>query len=500
VEPGFFFAATGERVMNAKLSAALLAWAAVAGPAFAGSVGGPPSAPPAASATAPLLYVRVVGPTGAHVTFYPGTPEAQSYDTPTTVGLRPGYCYRVQIKDIPDHPGLVLTPTLEVRGSLKCGPCFDCGRYPAPVAIDEDDLRRIRQGVMVTKAIYLENPCLAFPVPTKPDQPIQIDVRPGDDPLEVARHYGRPVLVVHVGERNPPADELAHAAVPNTILLPGAQALPLPTVPPPLQAACFSPYDPVLGPRCPEEECLRDGGDAPPRAAFGYEGRLANVDPADTVAEYRTSKGEKKIAVSNPVCVCVPRFGAIRALLIPSNYEIALTPNLAQMTTPQVVMPLRFPPLEKVQIDQPRAMKGRERPSESLNAQGPIDVQQLTAPAIAMARAQGREVIGTAKHGQPPDCPLILKKSVDKTCVLQGEVVTFTIRYTNPGGQPIENVAVVDSLTGRLEYIPGTAKSDRPATFTAKPNEAGSMKLRWEFEGKLPPGQSGTVSFQVRVR
>ena len=79
-------------------------------------------------------------------------------------------------------------------------------------------------------------------------------------------------------------------------------------------------------------------------------------------------------------------------------------------------------------------------------------------------------------------------------------MVTFYLKYTNHGGKPISDVALSDSLTGRLEYVPGSARSDRNAVFTTQENEAGSVILRWEVTGKLLPGQSGIVSFQAKMR
>jgi uncharacterized repeat protein (TIGR01451 family) len=81
-----------------------------------------------------------------------------------------------------------------------------------------------------------------------------------------------------------------------------------------------------------------------------------------------------------------------------------------------------------------------------------------------------------------------------------GDVITFYLKYSNTGGQPITDVAVSDSLVGRLEYVPGSARADRTAVFTVQENEAGSRILRWEIAGRLLPGQSGVVSFQARVR
>ena len=88
----------------------------------------------------------------------------------------------------------------------------------------------------------------------------------------------------------------------------------------------------------------------------------------------------------------------------------------------------------------------------------------------------------------------------DRFGALVGDLVTFTLKYTNSGGQPITHVVISDSLTNRLEYVPGTAKTDREAIFTTQPNDAGSQVLRWEITGTLQPRETGIVTFQVRVR
>ena len=96
--------------------------------------------------------------------------------------------------------------------------------------------------------------------------------------------------------------------------------------------------------------------------------------------------------------------------------------------------------------------------------------------------------------------PLLLIKWPDRCATQIGDIVTFFLKYTNQGGQPITDVVVSDSLTARLEYVPGSARSDRDSVFTTQPNEAGSLILRWEINGALPPGQNGVVSFQARIR
>jgi uncharacterized repeat protein (TIGR01451 family) len=99
-----------------------------------------------------------------------------------------------------------------------------------------------------------------------------------------------------------------------------------------------------------------------------------------------------------------------------------------------------------------------------------------------------------------PDKPLSLCKWADRDAAQVGDIVTIFLRYTNHGGRPITNIGVTDSLTGRLEYVAGSAVSDRDAVFTATPNEAGSLTLRWEIDGTLQAGESGVVRFQVKVK
>ena len=81
-----------------------------------------------------------------------------------------------------------------------------------------------------------------------------------------------------------------------------------------------------------------------------------------------------------------------------------------------------------------------------------------------------------------------------------GDEVTFTLKYSNQGGRDISDVAVSDSLTARLEYIPGSAQSSRNAVFSSSPNESGSLALRWQINGVLQPGDSGVVRFKARIR
>jgi uncharacterized repeat protein (TIGR01451 family) len=145
----------------------------------------------------------------------------------------------------------------------------------------------------------------------------------------------------------------------------------------------------------------------------------------------------------------------------------------------------------------------RLRPSGAFSSIGPAIFGQMEGLDIVGVVRGPASINGSCKPPEaepPPDKPLELDKFPDKCATLAGDTVMFTLRYRNRGGQPITNVIVSDSLAGRYEYVAGSQQTDRPANFTTQPNEAGSLILRWQITEPLPPGQTGTITFQVRVR
>jgi hypothetical protein len=66
-------------------------------------------------------------------------------------------------------------------------------------------------------------------------------------------------------------------------------------------------------------------------------------------------------------------------------------------------------------------------------------------------------------------------------------------------GKALRDVAIVDNLSPRLEYVEGSSRSSKETVFTVQENEAGSHILRWEA-GTLAAGESAVVRFQAKVR
>jgi uncharacterized repeat protein (TIGR01451 family) len=530
------------------------------------AVAQPVTAPLPAVLSAPFLYVRFNGPKGTQVSFFQGKAAARSFETPVTVGLRPGYVYRVKLTGFARDPKLALYPTLEVRNTLSLTSRLQASDYPAPVVLSAEELERASAGsAMVTKVIYLEHPDFASPVASQLDQPLEAAVAPERDPIEEARNVGRPMVIVRLGERQWSDADVADASIANTILFPGETSLPRPRVGPMIPWNCVPVYDPVHGPRYPDDECLHDGGDIKTRVGINADGKLGGLDPSDTAAEYTDSKGQRKVAVSNRICVCVPRYAVLRAEIPLAEKGSVFVLGDAQVLHGQVLLRNQFASLANRQTNYLAGIKGRQRVSATQLEQGVdritqvcvLDAQELIlGPAALLAtneakmlterqrtalkkqiefahalsqrtgleeavqveatsvvgRLAGVKVIEAGVEARDitvccgearvpePEKPLSLCKWADKPSAQVGDVVTFTLKYTNQGCEPISDVAVSDSLTARLEYVPGSARSDHNSVFTLQENEAGSVILRWEISGKLQPGQSGVVRFQAKIR
>lgn len=467
------------------------------------SLGAQPPRPVAhpTQARAPLLFVQFSGPPGVAVTFYQGRAPAREYRTPVVVGLRPGYRYRVKVTGFPERPGVELHPTLEVRGTLRLPPELPAIRHPAPIYFRHDDLERLLDGSVMTKIYYVEDPRRAVGAASKPDQPFEVELPPDRDLMHEARQQGRPLLVMRMGNRDVADEELRADSVPNTILFPGEKDVGLPRTPPPLAAITFPWYDPILGPGSEFEECIPDGGDRGEVAGIGFGGRLSGLDPEDTVAEYRDAAGTKKIAISNRVCLCVPRFAVFRSLLQLDRNRVVVRTDNFRRADGQVILDGREGLLGHRQIDHPADVIARQSPSQTEALMTTSVTGMIEGTRSIRARLTTANVTAVSRE-EPrlPERPLLLQKWTDRCDAEIGDLVTYTIKFSNQGGRPINDIVVSDSLANRLEYVPGTAQASRNAVFTVQPNEGGSAVLRWQLTAPLPPGESGVVRFQAKVR
>jgi uncharacterized repeat protein (TIGR01451 family) len=465
--------------------------------------GGQPSAAPLPP-PAPLLAAKFLMPQGVRVTAYPGSKLARMYDTSAVVGLRPGYVYRFELSNLPYNPGKVLYPEVEVRGVLVPRPDMKYMDYPIPLVFSQADIERAMLGTLITKVIYLEDPEKAVPAEVQPDKPVEMPDDTEGEAVREALANGRLMAIVRLGDRRPSREELQAVAIDGTILLPGERYLKAPALPPVLPFWACPLFDPILGPKGPREECFVNGDDKNDPLGIRLDDRLGGLNPTDVGVEY-TAQGKRRVTTSSLVCICAPRYMIRRVELLPGGVDVRvmIAANVARSGT--AWLKERAAPMAEIGREKATEYVGRMRPSIYVGRLG-TSFWVGTSKPVAIGQVLGVKVEGALVEPEqltayPALCPLTVTKLVDPPGPKQpGDVVTITIRYANTGANAVSDLVVSDSLSGRLEYIPGSAQTDRPANFSTSENEVGSVVLRWELPGTLLPGQAGTIKFQAKVR
>jgi uncharacterized repeat protein (TIGR01451 family) len=338
----------------------------------------------------------------------------------------------------------------------------------------------------------------------------------------------------------------------------GATAAP-PMGPPGMEMGvplAYSPQGPWSPPGIdtpwPQDEYVRDGGDFGRPAGPGPGNEVLGLDMEDTVAKYNTLDGRTVVQPSNDVALYAPRFGAVRQVVSLYAAEerqraggVAKPVLAATPTTTQLVGSAK----QNVQLDdrilaRPAAafrmkqgdglMSSAVRAKEfnyGFKAYENLSIVRIgvyhesetaflargSNAAIAWSHTQAVQIIldhkaanAAVKYDQslmtytvdePPGNPrLRLVKVASTPFANPGDTVDFTIRFDNVGNQPIGNVAILDSLNTRLEYVPDSAQCSVDAKFSARPNEGDSVVVACELLKPLKPGQGGILRFRCRVR
>lgn len=99
---------------------------------------------------------------------------------------------------------------------------------------------------------------------------------------------------------------------------------------------------------------------------------------------------------------------------------------------------------------------------------------------------------------------LKLVKAVDKTAAKPGEILTYTITYTNNGAAPITDLFIDDRTPHYTVLSEAVAAGALPASLTGvaitQPAVNAAGAIRWDFAGELSPGATGSVVFKVKVQ
>jgi uncharacterized repeat protein (TIGR01451 family) len=302
-----------------------------------------------------------------------------------------------------------------------------------------------------------------------------------------------------------------------------------------------------------DDEWVCDGADRSPKAMTDNYGRIINIDPGDTVGVYRDHDGRRRFAESNLACVYSPRYVEIRAVQTVEAYERWLNDQRLRQSDFGLTVWGAKREIVRDTAEAVEGLNGRMRASglqapawagvfsevrfldgfdqavghrvyknsqfslwlknhEQLFVRRNVEFARTMSlvqyPVVLWAGMGHGQVLGSegqaeirkvdVKPGRP--ARLVVEKTVDRPAAKPGEAVTFVLRYTNAGDEPMTSVAVIDSLPPRLEYVQGSARSTVDALFTAEENEVGSHTLRWEIKGAVNGKASGIMEFQARLR
>lgn len=302
----------------------------------------------------------------------------------------------------------------------------------------------------------------------------------------------------------------------------------------------------------PADEYLFDGGDHPPSVQVMQDWTVLGLDQEDTVAHYDTLDGRTEVQASNRVPIYAPRFASVRQV---SGLSMNHTRNrLAGVEAPTgpvtqeeqllptgIHQPLqterylgirglqdfrehegtlgvtgdellgglrdRFQIYEDFQVIRDGTFDNAEKARMTLwlaaaHAWESDQSAQVVIDEHAAVQVTGRSRVQSVYEYELPDGKPRLRiiKLASTAQAQPGDEVEFTLRFDNVGDQAIGNVTIIDNLTTRLEYVPGTAECSLTARFVTQENDGESLILRWEVMDPLEVGQGGIIRFRCRVR
>ena len=151
--------------------------------------------------------VRLLTPKGSSVGVFANGSTITATGPAVSVGVSAGLIYRFKVDFVSDQKPRTVYPSIELVDRLYPPKGLET-QFPVPVVLTQDDLEQASAGKMVTKVIYLESAEGAVVRRASDrDQPY-FDVDGAEDPLHVAKGFGRPLVILRIGSRIPTTQEL----------------------------------------------------------------------------------------------------------------------------------------------------------------------------------------------------------------------------------------------------------------------------------------------------
>ncbi len=302
------------------------------------------------------------------------------------------------------------------------------------------------------------------------------------------------------------------------------------------------------------DEYIFDGGDR--NAPAGYvAGQRSGFDTEDTVAKYTDHTGSARTTPSNRVAVYAPRFGSVRTvqgLQAGTKVDKAAgardsqgvgnikSGNAAQENVHDMIlsgldsrsrvdgMEGSTPPMQAQRADSPvqnrKVEEGHEgrhyAGANSMQRHEGFVLQQQIQNAMAWTRDQYPVLTASTTNASLIKATFKVQQQVgvederrtkgnihvvklaDHEMAQSGDTITFTIRFENTGDFDVYDVSIVDNLTPRLQYVPGTAQIDgeHPGEVIVEDNGEGTSILTFNLDRELKGHDRGEITFEARVR
>lgn len=145
--------------------------------------------------------IRFVNPAGMRISWLgpTGYTDSTPLEAPARYNFPQGNIYRLKLSGIPNRPGAIFYPTLEVYPATPATITF-LAHGPVPVSFTDEDFEQVRNGNLVTKVIYLPNPTYQdLAAVAGAEEIVSSRLEPGVDPLVEASRRGTILAVIRIG-------------------------------------------------------------------------------------------------------------------------------------------------------------------------------------------------------------------------------------------------------------------------------------------------------------
>lgn len=144
--------------------------------------------------------VKFVAPQGMQISWWANGAYAEpGLSTPSAYNFAQGGVYRLRVRGIPNRPGKVYYPTLDVWGANPKTVTF-LSHNTVPVGFTDEDFDQVNAGNMVVKVIYLPDPAYQeLSTVAGAEELVSTKLQPGEDPLAEAQRRGSILAVIRLG-------------------------------------------------------------------------------------------------------------------------------------------------------------------------------------------------------------------------------------------------------------------------------------------------------------